>query len=767
MVKDLESLEEDDIRWLNEITIHSEGLVGKKAAFLGEIYGKFVSRNVSIPEGFVLTKKAVSDFFSKTRLANSISNIFHELNWENYEELDRASKKVRELIVHSEIPSEIEEQIFESYFTLGSTKMEIQNGLAKDILSNAEEPIFVAIRGSHSSQEGDSYFNIKGKKDILNSIKRCIASYFEVNILKEENKNGISPDAIRPAVIIQKMIQSDKSGIVFSKDEIVINAIWGLGGGLKIGEIGRDEYILRRDFRILEKNVKEKKFAVTRNSDGTLKLVQLKEGYSFSQVLEEFEMQELADTVLRIDDVFGKPMKYEFACLDGGIYVVKIEELTLEEKTKEKKSEEKIIEQTEKIEEKEEIKIEIENKKIFPVAKITQTKIDLLIRNGRDKEEGNLTGIKRGFIVLEDIIKERGLHPNYYLENFNTKGYGELISHGIEILSEGLDEIYIRLSDFTSKEFKDLNGAPTKTEENPLMGSCGIRYLISKPELLKRELKAISDLAQQKSVCVLIPKISSVYELKKVKDILDGLNSKIKIGIVLETPASIQLIKDFIDEEINIVAFSGNSLSKYLLAIDPNNEMVKEFYDDTSPALMYQLEYVIRVCKRRGVNTKFFGTALKKKEMVDYLVSKGIDSVVLTAAEVNETSLLIERAEKEYISGTDKEARNYELNKEKERQKRELENFEKIKDLQVKNDLKKISQKEKVILENKDEPINEDLNELKENEIENFEDKQEILDDFIEEDELVEEEIFEINKGELREEDDLFDEEIEKFDNFN
>lgn len=717
MREELEISGDEGIKWLNEVTHNSIDLVGEKAAFLGEVYNKIVSKKFVIPEGFVITKKAISDFFSKNKLSNSISNIFHDLNWKDSNEIERASKQVRDLIMKLDFPDKLEEEILESYLTLGASNLDLDKGMAKDILTNAEEPIFVAVRTSYSDENGDSYFNVKGKQNVMYSIKKCIASYFEPVILKEEKDKGVSPDSIRPAIIVQRMVQSDKSGILFSRENVIINAIWGLGGGLKVGEIGRDKYVLRRDFRILDKDIKEKKFAVSRNSDGSLRLVQLKEGYSFAQVLEEYEMQELADVALRIDDVFGRHMQFEFASEEGVFYIVKIEELKPEKKEVEEEIvEEEVVEEpiieSEVVEEKIELAPE-EKKNILPTPCVTQTKIELLIRSEKEKEEGNLTGIKRGFVILEGIIKERGLHPNYYLENFNTKGYGELISSGIENLSNGLEEVWVRLSDFTTKDFSGLEGSPKQVEENPLMGLCGIRYLLSNPEILKRELKAISDLADKQDVCVLIPKISSVYELKKVKNILESIGSKVKVGIVLETPASIQLIKDFIDEGIHAVAFSGNSLPRYLLAIDPRNKSVKDFYDDTSPALMYQLEYVIRVCKRKGVLTKFFGNSLKQKEMVDYLVKKGIDSVVLTPEEVHDTSLLIEKAEKEFILGTDKEARNYEFNKEKERQKKELNAFEKIKDMQVKEEVKSLSEKEKSVEEeskdSREEEITNDL----------------------------------------------------------
>ena len=716
MENEIKETSETAIKWFSEINKNSISIVGEKAAYLGEAYNKkIISSKVKIPEGFVITKKGVSDFFEKNQISQAISNIFEEIDWNNADELKRASEQAKSLIMRSDLPASLKEEINDSYENLGISKVDLEKGSALDILGAASEPIFVAVRNSYDNDKGDSYFNIKGKTNLTSSIKKSIASLFTPEILKEEKEKGISPEKIRTALIIQKMIQAEKSGIMFSRDILEINSIWGMGGGLKIEEIGKDKYHVRRDFKILDKEIAEKKYAVTRESSGSLKLVQLKEGYSFEQVLTEGEMQDIADAALRIDDIFQEKTQFEFAIESDEISIVKIEPLKEIEKKEEPKEpeevKEEIIEEPETIEEKE----ETHTYNILPPEEITQTKIMCLVRNEIEKEKSKETGIKRGFITLEESIKERGLHPNYYLENFNTKGYGELIYSSIKNMSQDLDEVWVRLSDFTSDEFENLEGAPEKKERNPLMGLCGIRYLISKPELLKREVKAISELSKsKKEVGLLIPKITSVYELKKVKEILENIDSKVKVGIILETPASIQLIKDFIDEGIDVMSFSGNSLTRYLLAVDPKNKSLKDFYDDTSPALMYQIEYVIRVCKRNNVRTSFFGNSLKKKEMVEYLVKKGINSIVLAPEEVHDASKLILRAEEEFISGTDKEIRQYELNKEKQRQQKEMNDFEKIKDMQASQEIKKISKEKNKIEEEKIEEAVEAIEEEKE-----------------------------------------------------
>jgi len=689
-----------NIKWFSELSINSKNIAGEKASYLSEANNKRnFSKNVEIPTGFVLTKNAIGEFFLKGNIKNAISNVFSETNKDNLEELKSASNKIKNLIMKTKFPEEIEEEISEAYETLSDNDLEMGEGVAYNILSNSIEPEFVAVRSSYRNELGDSYFNIKGKANIIYSIKRIVASLFNPETILEEINLGIKPEEVYPAIIIQKMVQSDKSGIVYSGDTITTNSIWGMGGGLKLDEIGKDEFISERSLRIIKKEINPKKYAITRESSGALKLVGLKEGYSFMQSLEEYEVQELCNIMLRLDDIFSERMQFEFAIVDSEISIIKINKVENKKViTPKVEAEEKELLEKKLGEDVQSLEVKSENQKEIA----TQTKIDVIIKNNKDKEISNSLNVRSGFLTLEDIIKSRGLHPSEYIENFNTKGYGEIIFNGLLEKSANLNEIWVRLSDFTNEEFKDLKGAREKSEINPIMGLNGIRYLLTNPELLKRELKAISKLSNEKNtVGVVIPKISSVYELKKVKEIIESLDVKMKIGIVLETPASIQLIKDFIDDGIDAVVFNGDTLTEYLLAIDSKNLETYKFYDDTNPALMYQLEYVIRVCNRNNIKTSFLGSATNKKEMIDYLVRKNINTIIVPVEKFNIVSNLVYSAEKEFIHGTDKEIRQYERTKEKDRQKKELEEFEAAKDEETNN---KIIEDEKL---NEEENIKE------------------------------------------------------------
>jgi pyruvate,water dikinase len=116
---------------------------------------------------------------------------------------------------------------------------------------------------------------------------------------------------------------------------------------------------------------------------------------------------------------------------------------------------------------------------------------------------------------------------------------------------------------------------------------------------------------------------------------------------MVETPASVQLIKEFCEEGIDFISFGTNDLTQYILAVDRGNEQVQHLYNEMHPAVLHQLEFVIRVCKRNNVETSICGQAGSKKEMVKFLVEKGIDSISVNADVAKEIADYVTEIEKE------------------------------------------------------------------------------------------------------------------------
>lgn len=783
----------DFIKWFSELNKNSIKFAGGKGANLAEIY----NLKIQVPPGFVVTAQAYDYFISKAGLKNKIKELLDTINYEDTKQLNNIVKKVRELILNAKFPPEIKEEILDSYENLGAGEMNLTKGSAHDILKNASEPIFVAVRSSATAEDladasfagqQDSFVNIKGKQQLLEHVKKCFASLFTARATYYRNKKGFKHEKVSLAVVVQKMVDSDKSGVIFSKDpsykneDIIIEAVWGLGEGIVSGKITPDKYNITKELEIKDKKISDKKIAITRDSAGKNIIVKLKEEKSKHQTLTDYEIKKLAEIAIKLEEHYQKPQDIEFAIEGEEIFIVQTRPITTMEKRLEGTQIEikgeailtgipsspgiasgkiKIIEQmkdlnnvqkgdilvtkmtnpdmvvtmqrsaaivtdeggmtshaaivsremgipcivgtreaTTKLKENEIITVngfdgkiykgkitESIKKEILPITAETKTKIKVIVDLPSFAKRAAQSKIKQvGLTRIEGIIAESGKHPEYFLKQKKVKDYEEIIFKGIKGIAEYFEEIWVRTSDIRSDEFKNLEGAPKEIEANPMLGMHGIRYGIKNPEILKAELNALKRVAETGiKIGILSPQVISVKEIQKIKQITKEINfSNAKIGVMIETPAAVQLIKDFCEEGLDFISFGTNDLTQYILAVDRGNPQVQHIYNEMHPAVLYQLEFVIRVCKRYKVESSICGQAGSKKEMVKFLVEKSIDSISVNADMAKEISDYIAELEQNSIKGTDKEPRKYntpkkeyvkpqQINSEEENTKKEIE----------------------------------------------------------------------------------------------
>ena len=743
------------VRWFSELNKDSIAVAGGKGANLGEMY----NFKIPVPPGFVVTAQAYDFFIEKAGLKNKIKEMLDEINYEDTKQLDEITKKVRRLIVDSDFPGEMRKEIVGAYEDLAGDK----DAPVYELLKRIPEHIFVAVRSSATAEDledasfagqQDSFLNIKGTENLIEAIKKCFASLFTSRATYYRHKKGFKHEETSLAVVIQKMVDSDKSGVIFSKDpsynndNVIIEAVFGLGVGIVSGMITPDKYIVSREFEIVDRKISDKKIALTRNAGGEEKEVGLTNEKSLSAVLNNIEIKKLSELALRLEEHYHKPQDIEFAIEGKDIFIVQTRAITTMEKRFELKDVEQIKgeailsglaaspgvasgkvkivhtlddlqkiqagdvlvtkmtnpdmvvtmqkssaivtdeggltahaaivsremgipcivgtrEATKKLKDGEIVTVdgfngkvyagkvgETKKKEVHEVIANTRTKLKVMVDLPGFAERASKTGLKSvGLLRIEGIISESGKHPNYFLQHKNFEDYENVIYRGVHAIAKYFDEIWVRTSDIRSDEFQNLEGAPEEKEANPMLGNHGIRYSLKNPELLKAELTALKKVSSEgKKIGVMMPQVISVDELKKTKEYLKEIGfDDAKIGVMIETPAAVQMIKDFCLEGIDFISFGTNDLTQYMLAIDRGNPEVQNLYDEMNPAILYQLEYVIRVAARNGVETSICGQAGSKKEMVKFLVEKGIDSISVNAdaaKEIGDYIAELERTDK-------------------------------------------------------------------------------------------------------------------------
>ncbi len=737
------------VKWFSELNKSSGKISGGKGANLAEIF----NLHVPVPPGFVITAQAYDYFIKKAGLDTRIKLLLEKINYEDTKELDKVTKQIREMIETAKYTEEMKDEILEAYEILGTEGKEVKEGKASAILAHSQKNAFVAVRSSATTEDlaeasfagqQESFLNVRGKDELLSSIKKCFASLFTPRATYYRNKKGFGNVGVSLAVVVQRMINSEKSGVIFTKDPsmnregVVIEAVWGLGEGIVSGRITPDRYLVKNE-KIKEKETAEKKIAFIRDEEGKTKIIKLKEEKARENVLKDHETIRLAEIALKLEQHYKKPQDIEFAIENDEIYIVQTRPITTLGKTisrngKEIKGQvvltglaaspgigsgkvkivhkiedlEKVLsgdvlvtemtnpdmvvtmqrcsaivtdeggitahaaivsremgipavvgteEATKKLKEGEIVTVdgfagkvyagkvsETVQKEIKPVTNKTKTKIKVIIDLPTYAEHASKTGLRGiGLARIEGIIAESGKHPYYFLEKKKMKDYEEIIFKGIKKLAEYFDEIWVRTSDIRSDEFKNLEGAPKKIEANPMLGMHGIRFSLKHPEILKAEIMAMKRVAEHekgKTIGIMFPQIISLEEVKKAKEFVKEAGfQKAKIGVMIETPAAVQVIDEICAEKVDFISFGTNDLTQFTLAIDRGNEEVQDLYNEMNPAILHQLASVIRACKRSNTETSICGQSGSKKEMVKFLVEHGIDSISVNsdvAADISE-----------------------------------------------------------------------------------------------------------------------------------
>ncbi len=234
-----------------EVGIKDVGMVGGKNASLGEMIRTLGAKGVPVPSGFTVTADGYYYFLASTGLDKFIKETLKGLNTKNLKELERVGKLIREKIVATEFPKDLDEEIVAAY----------RNFIEKRYGKNAD----VAVRSSATAEdlpgasfagEQESYLGIRGAKEVAVAVRATMASLFTDRAISYRADRGFDHLKIALSAGVQKMVRSDKacSGVMFSvdtesgfKDIVIINGSWGLGEMIVKGEVTPDEFIVWKE----------------------------------------------------------------------------------------------------------------------------------------------------------------------------------------------------------------------------------------------------------------------------------------------------------------------------------------------------------------------------------------------------------------------------------------------------------------------------------------------------------------------------------------
>ena len=294
-------------------------LVGGKGANLGEM----TKAGFTVPYGFCVTTESYKEFIEKNNLLNFISQIIKDANLDN---ISQIGEEIRKKIIQCEMPIEVETEIVRAVNKIG-----VDSYYAVRSSATAEDLAFASFAGQQ-----DTYLNIKGEKSLLNSVRECWASLFTDRAILYRIQNKIEHEKVYMSVVVQKMVLPEVSGIMFTADPvsghrgiISIDASYGLGEALVSGLVSPDLYKFNKSsLQIESKTIAEKKLAIMPVEGGGTKKVEITDGKSTSQVMEDSQIKKLAELGMAIEKHYGCPQDIEWCMENNKLYVVQSRAIT-------------------------------------------------------------------------------------------------------------------------------------------------------------------------------------------------------------------------------------------------------------------------------------------------------------------------------------------------------------------------------------------------------------------------------------------------------
>ena len=312
------------ITFFKDIDKEDIPLVGGKGANLGEM----TQAGFPVPNGFAVTVESYDLFLTQNDLALKINRIVAETDVNNSDQLQEASKKIERIIRTSEIPDEVAKEVIKAYKKLSGR---FRHSLVAVRSSATAED----LPGASFAGQQATYLNIRGYNNLLAAVRDCWASLFTARAIFYRAQNNIDTAKVKISVIVQKMVQSQVSGVMFTidpvknlKDRIVIESVWGLGEMIVQGSVVPDTYIVQKEtFAILSKEISDQSVQLIKKGDKT-KEVEVPKKQREKQKITDKEIVKLAKIADGLQKHYYFPQDIEWAKEGNNLYIVQTRPVT-------------------------------------------------------------------------------------------------------------------------------------------------------------------------------------------------------------------------------------------------------------------------------------------------------------------------------------------------------------------------------------------------------------------------------------------------------
>jgi len=303
-------------------------IAGGKGASLGEMAGA----KIPVPPGFVVLAGSFDEFIKLTDLNVEIDHQLHSVDTDKIHTVENASAQIQRRIIKAKMPKEIADEILKSFDKLGAELVAVRSS------ATSEDSADAAWAG-----QLDSHMNIT-RENVPETVQRCWASLFTPRAIFYRFEKGLHKEKISVAVVVQKMVKSEISGIAFSvhpvtedHNQIIIEAGWGFGDAVVSGSITPDSYVVEKSPKnILDVNVSPQERELVKKGEnddpdpewGEIVWADVPAERKDKQKLSEKQIFELSELVQGIERHYGFPVDTEWAVEKDKFYITQSRPIT-------------------------------------------------------------------------------------------------------------------------------------------------------------------------------------------------------------------------------------------------------------------------------------------------------------------------------------------------------------------------------------------------------------------------------------------------------
>ncbi len=316
------------IYWTRDVTRALVARVGGKGANLGEM----THAGLPVPPAFIIGVDGYRRFRDATGISSAIDARLDSLAVDDPGALQAASGELRTLIEGTPVPADLVAEIVNAYAELSRVSGSAEPGLAVRSSATAEDTTEYSFAGMF-----ESFLNVRGRDALVNAVRACWASTFHARVLFYRIKQGL-PAEMPVAVVVQLMAGGDKSGVLFTVDpstrdpnRMVIEAAWGLGEVVVLGQVTPDRYVLAKDTRdVIEQVIGTKDFLLQTDplSHETVRVDLTADPRRRGRVLTDAELAAIGGLALKVESHYGTPQDVEFTIDRGTVYLVQSRPIT-------------------------------------------------------------------------------------------------------------------------------------------------------------------------------------------------------------------------------------------------------------------------------------------------------------------------------------------------------------------------------------------------------------------------------------------------------